>query len=267
MIDIYSDKIFIFDFGVQYMQLIVCCVCELGVYCEIWVWDYDLVEIVVFVFKGIILFGGLELIIEEGVFKVLQEVFDLGLLIFGICYGMQMMVVQFGGVIEVVDVCEFGYVEVDIILQSWLFVGLSDYIDSYCFDVWMSYGDYVVKVLLGFVIIGIIDCILVVVMENEDKCWYGVQFYFEVIYIWQGSVLFKCFIIEICGCVMLWIVVNIIEDQIVCVCEQVGDDYVLLGLFGGVDFLVVVVLLYWVIGDWFICVFVDIGLLCWQEGD
>lgn len=267
MINIYNDKIFIFDFGVQYMQLIVCCICELGVYCEIWVWDYNLVEIVVFGVKGIILFGGLELIMLLGVLVVLQEVFDSGLLIFGICYGMQILVVQLGGVIEVVDQCEFGYVEVNVINLDVLFKGLSDYGGELKLNVWMSYGDYVFVVLLGFIIIVIIDCILVVVMVNEEKCWYGVQFYLEVIYILQGQVLLCCFVVDVCGCQILWIVVNIIDDQIVCVCEQVGDDEVILGLFGGVDLFVVVVLLYKVIGEKLICVFVDIGLLCWQEGD
>ncbi|MGN6382449.1 MAG: glutamine-hydrolyzing GMP synthase [Dyella sp.] len=267
MTDIHSDKILILDFGAQYTQLIARRVRELGVYCEIWAWDHDPAEIAAFAPKGIILSGGPESTTEEGAPKAPQEVFDSGLPILGICYGMQTMAAQLGGATEAADAREFGHAEVDITLQSRLFAGLSDHTDSHRLDVWMSHGDHVAKAPPGFAITGTTDRIPVAVMENEAKRWYGVQFHPEVTHTRQGSALLKRFITEICGCATLWTAANIIEDQIARVREQVGDDHVLLGLSGGVDSSVVAALLHRAIGDRLTCVFVDTGLLRWQEGD
>jgi GMP synthase (glutamine-hydrolysing) len=267
MTDIHSDKILILDFGAQYTQLIARRVRELGVYCEIWAWDHDPAEIATFAPKGIILSGGPESTTLEGAPTAPQEVFDSGLPILGICYGMQTMAAQLGGATEAADAREFGHAEVDITLQSRLFAGLSDHTDSHRLDVWMSHGDHVSKAPPGFVVTGATDRIPVAVMENEGKRWYGVQFHPEVTHTRQGSALLKRFITEICGCATLWTAANIIEDQIARVREQVGDDHVLLGLSGGVDSSVVAALLHRAIGDRLTCVFVDTGLLRWQEGD
>jgi GMP synthase (glutamine-hydrolysing) len=177
------------------------------------------------------------------------------------------MAAQLGGATEAADAREFGHAEVDITLQSRLFAGLSDHTDSHRLDVWMSHGDHVSKAPPGFVVTGTTDRIPVAVMENEEKRWYGVQFHPEVTHTRQGSALLKRFITEICGCATLWTAANIIEDQIARVREQVGDDHVLLGLSGGVDSSVVAALLHRAIGDRLTCVFVDTGLLRWQEGD
>ncbi|MGC1547972.1 MAG: glutamine-hydrolyzing GMP synthase [Rhodanobacter sp.] len=266
MTNIHSDKILILDFGAQYTQLIARRIREIGVYCEIWAWDHDPGEIAAFGAKGIILSGGPESTTLPGAPKAPQQVFDLGLPILGICYGMQTLAAQLGGATEAADAREFGHAEVDIVAPSRLFDGLSDHA-AHKLDVWMSHGDHVAKAPPGFVITGRTDRIPVAVMENEDKRWYGVQFHPEVTHTKQGGALLKRFITEICGCATLWTAANIIEDQIARVREQVGDDEVILGLSGGVDSSVVAALLHRAIGDKLTCVFVDTGLLRFQEGD
>jgi len=267
MTSIHSDKILILDFGAQYTQLIARRVRELGVYCEIWAWDHDPEEIAAFGAKGIILSGGPESTTLPGAPRAPQQVFDSGLPILGICYGMQTLAAQLGGATEAAEAREYGHAEVDIAASSQLFAGLSDHADAHRLDVWMSHGDHVSQAPPGFVITGTTDRIPVAVMENPDKRWYGVQFHPEVTHTKQGSALLKRFITEICGCDTLWTAANIINDQIARVREQVGDDEVILGLSGGVDSSVVAALLHRAIGDKLTCVFVDTGLLRWQEGD
>ena len=267
MTNIHSDKILILDFGAQYTQLIARRIRELGVYCEIWAWDHDPAQIAAFGAKGIILSGGPESTTLEGAPAAPQQVFDAGTPILGICYGMQTMAAQLGGATEAADAREFGHAEVDIVVPSQLFDGLSDRANSHQLDVWMSHGDHVAKAPPGFAITGRTDRIPVAVMENADKRWYGVQFHPEVTHTKQGGALLKRFITEICGCATLWTAANIIDDQIARVRELVGDDHVLLGLSGGVDSSVVAALLHRAIGDRLTCVFVDTGLLRWQEGD
>jgi GMP synthase (glutamine-hydrolysing) len=267
MTNIHSDKILILDFGAQYTQLIARRIREIGVYCEIWAWDHDPAEIAAFGAKGIILSGGPESTTLEDAPKAPQQVFDSGVPILGICYGMQTMAAQLGGATEAADAREFGHAEVDIVTTSRLFDGLSDHAGAHKLDVWMSHGDHVAKAPPGFAITGTTDRIPVAVMENEAKHWYGVQFHPEVTHTKQGRALLKRFIAEICSCATLWTAANIIDDQIARVREQVGDDHVLLGLSGGVDSSVVAALLHKAIGDRLTCVFVDTGLLRWQEGD
>ncbi|MGN6656762.1 MAG: glutamine-hydrolyzing GMP synthase [Rhodanobacter sp.] len=264
---LHDDKILILDFGAQYTQLIARRVRELGVYCEIWAWDHDPAEIAAFGAKGIILSGGPESTTLPGAPRAAQQVFDAGVPILGICYGMQTLAAQLGGATEAADQREFGHATVDIAGSSRLFEGLSDHTDAHRLDVWMSHGDHVSRAPAGFVVTGSTDRIPVAVMENHDKRWYGVQFHPEVTHTKQGASLLKRFITEICGCATLWTPANIIEDQIARVREQVGDDHVLLGLSGGVDSSVVAALLHKAIGERLTCVFVDTGLLRWKEGD
>ncbi len=267
MTDLHSDKILILDFGAQYTQLIARRVRELGVYCEIWAWDHDPVEIVAYGAKGIILSGGPESTTLADAPSAPQQVFDASVPILGICYGMQTLAVQLGGATEAADAREFGHASVDIVAPSRLFDGLNDHPGEHKLDVWMSHGDHVATAPPGFIITGRTERIPVAVMENEDKRWYGVQFHPEVTHTKQGGALLKRFITEICGCATLWTAANIIDDQIARVRAQVGDDHVLLGLSGGVDSSVVAALLHKAIGDKLTCVFVDTGLLRWQEGD
>jgi GMP synthase (glutamine-hydrolysing) len=267
MTSIHSDKILILDFGAQYTQLIARRIRELGVYCEIWAWDHDATAIAAFGAKGIILSGGPESTTLADAPRAPQQVFDANVPILGICYGMQTLAAQLGGSTEAAAAREFGHARVDITASSRLFAGLSDVADGHQLDVWMSHGDHVASVPPGFVVTGWTDRIPVAVMENEAKRWYGVQFHPEVTHTKQGGALLKRFITEICGCATLWTAANIIDDQIARVRAQVGDDHVLLGLSGGVDSSVVAALLHRALGARLTCVFVDTGLLRWQEGD
>jgi GMP synthase (glutamine-hydrolysing) len=264
---LHDDKILILDFGAQYTQLIARRIREIGVYCEIWAWDHDPAQIAAFGAKGIVLSGGPESTTLADAPKAPQQVFDAGVPILGICYGMQTMAAQLGGATEAADAREFGHASVDIVAPSRLFNGLNDHPGDHKLDVWMSHGDHVATAPPGFTVTGRTARIPVAVMENDDKRWYGVQFHPEVTHTKQGEALLKRFVSEICGCATLWTAANIIDDQIARVREQVGDDHVLLGLSGGVDSSVVAALLHKAIGDRLTCVFVDTGLLRWKEGD
>ncbi|MBN7135880.1 glutamine-hydrolyzing GMP synthase [Lysobacter enzymogenes] len=268
MTDIHSDKILILDFGAQYTQLIARRIRELGVYCEIWAWDHDPAEIEAFGAKGIILSGGPESTTLPGAPRAPQQVFDAGLPILGICYGMQTMAAQLGGATEAADQREFGHAEVQLVAQDRLFDGLKDHPGSPPrLDVWMSHGDHVSKAPDGFVVTAKTDRIPVAAFADDARRWYGVQFHPEVTHTKQGQTLLRRFVVDICGCQTLWTAAHIIDDQIARVRELVGSDEVILGLSGGVDSSVVAALLHKAIGDQLTCVFVDTGLLRYNEGD
>jgi GMP synthase (glutamine-hydrolysing) len=268
MTDIHSDKILVLDFGAQYTQLIARRIREIGVYCEIWAWDHDPAEIAKYGAKGIILSGGPESTTIDGAPRAPQAVFDSGLPILGICYGMQTLAAQLGGTTEAADAREFGHAEVEVVAQDALLDGLKDHPGAPPrLDVWMSHGDHVAQAPPGFVVTARTDRIPVAAMANEDKRWYGVQFHPEVTHTKQGMALLRRFVVDICACDTLWTAEHIIEDQIARVREQVGNDHVILGLSGGVDSSVVAALLHRAIGDQLTCVFVDTGLLRFEEGD
>jgi GMP synthase (glutamine-hydrolysing) len=268
MTDIHSDKILILDFGAQYTQLIARRIREIGVYCEVWAWDHDPAEIAVFAPRGIVLSGGPESTTVEGSPRAPQEAFDAGVPILGICYGMQTMAAQLGGGTEAADQREYGHAEVSIVAQDLLFEGMKDHPGSPPrLDVWMSHGDHVSQAPPGFVVTATTERVPIAAFADDARRWYGVQFHPEVTHTRQGQALLHRFVVEICGCSTLWTAANIIEDQVARVRELVGDDEVVLGLSGGVDSSVVAALLHKAIGDQLTCVFVDTGLLRWQEGD
>ncbi len=267
MTDIHGDKLLILDFGAQYTQLIARRIREIGVYCEIWAWDHDPAEIAAFGARGIILSGGPESTTAAGAPRAPREVFDSGLPILGICYGMQTLAAQLGGKTEAADAREFGHAEVELVAHDALLGGLSDHGGEPRLDVWMSHGDHVAEAPPGFVVTARTDRIPVAAMADESRRWYGVQFHPEVTHTLQGQTLLRRFATEVCGCRTLWTAAHIIEDQVERVRAQVGDDEVILGLSGGVDSSVVAALLHKAIGDQLTCVFVDTGLLRWQEGD
>ena len=268
MTDIHTHKILIIDFGAQYTQLIARRIREIGVYCEIWAWDHDPTQIAAYGAKGIILSGGPESTTVENAPKAPQEVFDSGLPILGICYGMQTLAAQLGGATESADAREFGHAQVELIAQDSLLDGLKDHPGSPPrLDVWMSHGDHVTSVPPGFAITARTDRIPIAAMANEDKRWYGVQFHPEVTHTKSGEAMLRRFVTDICGCQTLWDAAHIIQDQIARIRDQVGSDEVILGLSGGVDSSVVAALLHKAIGDQLTCVFVDTGLLRWKEGD
>ena len=265
MTDLHSDKILILDFGAQYTQLIARRIREIGVYCEIWAWDHDPADIAAFAPKGIILSGGPESTTEANCPSAPQQVFDAEVPLLGICYGMQTLAKQLGGETEAGNQREFGHAEVELVAGDALMSVLKSLPDGT--NVWMSHGDHVSNVPPGFDITARTDRLDIAAFANDAKKIYGVQFHPEVTHTRGGEALLRRFVVDICGCETLWTPANIIEDQIARVREQVGSDEVILGLSGGVDSSVVAALLHRAIGDQLTCVFVDTGLLRWNEGD
>ena len=262
------QTICILDFGSQYTQLIARRIREFGVYCEIWAWDHDPAEIAKYAPKGIILSGGPESTVEAGSPRAPQEVFDAGVPVLGICYGMQTMAMQLGGRVESGHHREFGHAEVEVTAPCALLDDLKDHAGSPPrLDVWMSHGDRVTAIPPGFQVTARTGAVPIIAMGDDARRWYGVQFHPEVTHTKSGEQMLRRFAVDICGCDTLWTAANIIDDQIARVRAQVGDDRVLLGLSGGVDSSVVAALLHRAIGERLTCVFVDTGLLRWQEGD
>ncbi len=264
---IHRDRILILDFGAQYTQLIARRIREIGVYCEIWAWDHDPAEIAAFGAKGIVLSGGPESTTQAQAPSAPQQVFDAGVPILGICYGMQTLAAQLGGATEAADQREFGHARVELIGSDDLLGGLTDHAPAAALDVWMSHGDHVSRVPPGFAVTARTERIPIAAMADPARRWYGVQFHPEVTHTRQGNALLRRFVVDICGCATLWTPAQIIEDQVARVRAQVGTDQVILGLSGGVDSSVVAALLHRAIGDQLTCVFVDTGLLRWGEGD
>ncbi|MFT4179116.1 MAG: glutamine-hydrolyzing GMP synthase [Thermomonas sp.] len=265
MTSIHSDKLLILDFGAQYTQLIARRIREIGVYCEIWAWDHDPAEIAAFGAKGIILSGGPESTTQAGCPAAPREVFDAGVPLLGICYGMQTLATQLGGATEAGNQREFGHAALEIIAQDALLSPVATS-EALC-NVWMSHGDHVARAPEGFTVTARTDRLGIAAFANDAKKIYGVQFHPEVTHTAAGEALLRRFAVDICGCKTLWTAANIIDDQIARVREQVGSDEVILGLSGGVDSSVVAALLHRAIGEQLTCVFVDTGLLRWQEGD
>lgn len=260
--NIHDQRILILDFGSQYTQLVARRIREIGVYCELWSWDVDEADIREFNPDGIILSGGPESVTEENSPRAPQYVFDSGVPVFGICYGMQTMAEQLGGKVATSTEREFGYAAVQVTGESALFADLES-----TQDVWMSHGDKVVEIPADFTKIAETDTCPYAAMANEEKKYYGVQFHPEVTHTKNGLKMLENFVLNACGCEGLWTSASIIEDAVARIKEQVGDDEVILGLSGGVDSSVVAMLAHRAIGDKLTCVFVDNGLLRLNEAE
>ncbi|MFA0390519.1 glutamine-hydrolyzing GMP synthase [Vibrio splendidus] len=260
--NIHDQRILILDFGSQYTQLVARRIREIGVYCELWSWDVEEADIREFNPDGIILSGGPESVTEENSPRAPQYVFDSGVPVFGICYGMQTMAEQLGGKVATSTEREFGYAAVQVTGESALFADLET-----TQDVWMSHGDKVVEIPADFTKIAETDTCPYAAMANEDKKYYGVQFHPEVTHTKNGLKMLENFVLNACSCEGLWTSASIIEDAVARIKEQVGDDEVILGLSGGVDSSVVAMLAHRAIGDKLTCVFVDNGLLRLNEGE
>src|SRR5690606_32690781 len=268
--DIHAHRVLILDFGSQYTQLIARRVREIGVYCEIRAFDMSEAEIREFNPRGIILAGGPESVTELGSPRAPDCVFEMGLPVFGICYGMQTMAEQLGGKVAGSNIREFGYAQVRVDTENRLLHDIRDHLDGdgkSLLDVWMSHGDKVSVLPPDFACIASTPSCAIAAMACEAKRFYGVQFHPEVTHTLQGRRILEHFLLEICGCQALWTPANIIEDLIERVRQQVGSDKGLLGLSGGVDSSVVAALLHRAIGEQLTCVFVDNGLLRKNEGD
>lgn len=268
--DIHAQRILILDFGSQYTQLIARRVREIGLYSEIRAFDMSEEEIKAFAPLAIILSGGPESVTEGESPRAPDCVFEMGLPVLGICYGMQTMAEQLGGAVSTSHIREFGYAQVKVEGSSDLFKDIKDHVDhdgQGLLDVWMSHGDKVSAMPEGFELMASTDSCPIAGMVNKEKQFYGIQFHPEVTHTLQGERIFHHFLLEIAGGEALWTAANIVEDAIARVKAQVGGDKVLLGLSGGVDSSVVAALLHRAIGDQLTCVFVDNGLLRKNEGD
>jgi GMP synthase (glutamine-hydrolysing) len=268
--DIHAHRILILDFGAQYTQLIARRVRELGVYCEIHPWDMSDAAVRAFAPRGVILSGGPESVTDASPPRAPAAVFELGVPVLGICYGMQTMAQQLGGRVAPSTEREFGYAEVTVTGATPLLDDLQDRrtpAGRALLDVWMSHGDRVEALPPGFTATASTDAIPFAAMSDERRRFYGVQFHPEVTHTTQGARVLQRFVREICGSDALWSTGNIIEDAVERVRAQVGSGKVLLGLSGGVDSSVVAALLHRAIGNQLVCVFVDHGLLRLGEGD
>lgn len=260
-----QDRILIIDYGSQYSQLIARRVREAGVFCEMYPYDIDTSRITDFGAKGVILSGGPESVHADGSPKINDAIFELGVPVLGICYGMQAMADRFDGEVHASDVHEFGAATINVTAASSLLDGVED--EPAKLNVWMSHGDKVIKAPEGFEVVASTPSCPIAVMANEDKKYYGIQFHPEVTHTLQGEAILGKFVHQICGCGNSWNPENIIDMRIAQLREQVGEKHVMLGLSGGVDSSVVAALLHKAIGTQLTCVFVDNGLLRKNEGN
>jgi len=265
MADIHGEKILILDFGSQYTQLIARRVREAHVYCELHPFDIDIKAIRDFSPKGIILSGGPKSVYEENAPAVAEELFELGVPVLGICYGMQLMSRHFGGEVVPAGKREFGHA--DLIAAGEPGPLFSGFFVEGKSPVWMSHGDHVQKVPTGFEIVALTANAPVCAIQNVDRNLFGVQFHPEVNHTPRGELLIDTFVRNVCGCTGRWTPGQIIEDAIERIRNTVGTDRVILGLSGGVDSSVAAALIHRSIGDQLTCVFVDNGLLRLGEGD
>lgn len=268
--NIHEHRILILDFGSQYTQLIARRIREIGVYCEVEPWDADVDALIKFGARGIILSGGPETVTGDDAPVAANELFELGVPVLGICYGMQTMAEQLGGKVVHANEHEYGYAQVRAHGHTQFLNEIEDHVTTEghgMLDVWMSHGDRVDALPTGFKLMASTPNCPIAGMANEAKQFYGIQFHPEVTHTTQGKRMIERFVVDICGCEKLWTTQNIIEDSVARIQQQVGDDDVLLGLSGGVDSSVVAALLHKAIGKQLTCVFVDHGLLRYQEGD
>ena len=259
-----ADKILILDFGSQVTQLIARRVREAHVYCELHPYDMSLAEIKAFQPKGIILSGGSNSVYDSD-YQADTGIFNLGVPVLGICYGMQFMAHHLGGAVSPGDQREFGYAQVKTIDSDFT----RDIFDEapHLLDVWMSHGDKVSQLPDGFRTIGETPSCPIAMMENVAKHFYGIQFHPEVTHTKQGRALINRFVLDICGARPSWTMPNYIEEAVAKIRAQVGDEEVILGLSGGVDSSVAAALIHRAIGEQLTCVFVDHGLLRLNEAE
>ena len=268
------QKILILDFGSQVTQLIARRIREAHVFCEVhscdvtndWLRDYARDGSL----KGIILSGSHASTYEAHDLRAPSLVFELGIPVLGICYGMFAMAVQLGGVVAPSDKREFGHADVRAHGHTPLLDGLQDYATPMghgMLKVWMSHGDKVTELPPGFKLMASTDSCPIAGMADEERRFYGVQFHPEVTHTQRGAAILERFVLDICGAQADWVMRDHISEAVEKIRAQVGDEEVILGLSGGVDSSVAAALIHRAIGDQLTCVFVDHGLLRLNEGD
>jgi len=253
----------ILDFGSQYNQLIARRVRECRVYCEILPHDIDLEELMAKKPRGIILSGGPASIFDEGVPRSREGLFDQGVPVLGICYGMQLMAHQLKGTVTSSPLREYGRADLTLTERgksSPLFAGIGENQ-----RIWMSHGDQITRLPPGFEITGVTPNSPVAAMEHRNRNLYGVQFHPEVVHTVNGLTMIRNFLFDISGCRPDWNMGSFVNDTVAKLREQIGQERVLCALSGGVDSSVLAVLLHRAVGDNLISIFVDNGLL--REGE
>lgn len=257
-----QEKIVVLDFGSQYNQLITRRIREFGVYSELHPHTITAEEIKGMNAKGIIFSGGPNSVYDDNSFRVDEAIFELGLPILGICYGMQLMTVHFNGKVEAAKQREYGKASIQVQNETRLFKGLPQEQ-----VVWMSHGDLVVEAPKGFTVDATSPSCPISAMSDEERKLYAVQFHPEVQHSQYGNELLHQFVFQVCKAEANWSMENFIEMEMEKIRQTVGDKKVLCALSGGVDSSVVAVLIHKAIGDQLTCIFVDHGLLRKGEAD
>lgn len=262
------DRILILDFGSQVTQLIARRIREAHVYCEVHSCDVSDEFIKEFKPSGIVLSGSHMSAYEESTDRAPKAVFEIGVPVLGICYGMQTMAEQLGGKVESGAQREFGYAEVREHGHTKLLKNISDFTDkdgkSYL-KVWMSHGDKVTEMPPGFKLMCSTPTCPIAGMADEERGFYAVQFHPEVTHTEKGREILETFVLKICKATPDWVMGNFAQEAVEKIRHQVGKDEVILGLSGGVDSSVTAALIHRAIGDQLSCVFVDNGLLRLHE--
>jgi GMP synthase (glutamine-hydrolysing) len=264
------QKILVLDFGSQVTQLIARRVRECGVFCEILPCDVDPQRIKEYGASGIILSGSHQSAYEESTDRAPELVFELGVPVLGICYGMQTMAMQLGGKVEAGTVREFGHAQIRAHGHTKLFDGIQDETNEQghgLLNVWMSHGDKVTELPPNFKLMASTPSCPIAAMADENRGFYAVQFHPEVTHTRKGKDILARFVREICGCKGDWSMPSFVDEAVERIRAQVGTDEVILGLSGGVDSSVAAALIHKAIGDQLTCVFVDHGLLRFKEGE
>ncbi|WP_150271933.1 glutamine-hydrolyzing GMP synthase [Paenibacillus tepidiphilus] len=251
-----NEIVVVLDFGGQYNQLIARRIRDLGVYSELLPYNTPVERIKELQPKGIVFSGGPSSVYAENAPHVDPAIYDLGLPIFGICYGMQLMAHQQGGKVERADKREYGKANVDFLEHAALAKGLES-----GQTVWMSHGDHVVELPAGFVLDAGTESAPIAAMSHAERKFYAVQFHPEVRHSVNGNDMISNFLYEVCGCEGNWTMESFIEEAVRDIQEKVGDKKVLCALSGGVDSSVVAMLIHRAIGDQLTCMFIDHGLL------
>jgi len=267
---VHHEKILILDFGSQYTQLIARRVRELHVYCELHPHDVSDEFIRTFKPSGVILSGGPASVWEDSTPRAPEVVFSLGVPVLGICYGMQTMAAQLGGKVEMGRIREFGYAEVRARGHTALLKDIQDRVtpDGHAMlDVWMSHGDKVIEMPAGFKLMASNSTCPIAGMADEQRRFYAVQFHPEVTHTLQGKALIERFVLGVCRLSGDWSMPNYVDEAVARIRGDVGDEEVILGLSGGVDSSVAAALIHRAIGKQLTCVFVDNGLLRFNEAE
>ena len=257
-----EQLILVLDFGAQYTQLIARRIRECKVYCEILPYDTSLDTILARKPIGLVFSGGPSSVYEDGAPRIDKRVYDLGLPILGICYGMQSMAHDLGGKVSAATLKEFGKTQLDVLDPTVMFEDLNP--ELVC---WMSHGDTVEEPPPGFTISAKTDNCPVAAMYNADRRFYAVQFHPEVVHTPWGTEVIRGFLQQVCQTGGLWTMESFIEQQVDIIRKQVGDAQVVCGLSGGIDSCTVAALVHKAIGDQLTCIFVNHGLLRKGEED